>query len=51
MIACAIAKVRMTYVLKDTLIMLMPMLAVLGLLIVWPSLSLFLPRLFPPGVL
>jgi tripartite ATP-independent transporter DctM subunit len=51
MIACAIAKVRMTYVLKDTLIMLLPMFAVLGLVIVWPSVALFLPRLFPPGVL
>jgi TRAP-type C4-dicarboxylate transport system permease large subunit len=51
MIACAIAKVRLGDVLKDTLIMLVPMLTVLGAIIVWPSLPLFLPRLFPPGTL
>jgi TRAP-type C4-dicarboxylate transport system permease large subunit len=51
MIACAIAGMRMTDVLKDTFIMLIPMLAVLALLILWPDLVLFLPKLFPPGVL
>ena len=51
MVACAVAKVRMVTVLKDTFIMLMPMLGVLALLIVWPSVALFLPRLFPPGTL
>jgi tripartite ATP-independent transporter DctM subunit len=51
MVACAVAKVRMVTVLKDTFIMLMPMLGVLALLIVGPSVALFLPRLFPPGTL
>jgi TRAP-type C4-dicarboxylate transport system permease large subunit len=51
MIACAVAKIRIVDALKDTLIMLMPMLAVLAALIVWPSVALFIPRLFPPGTL
>jgi len=51
LIACAIAKVRMVDVLKDTVIMLLPMLAVLAAVIMWPSVSLFLPGLFPPGTL
>ncbi|MGQ0511182.1 MAG: TRAP transporter large permease [Betaproteobacteria bacterium] len=51
MIACSIAGIRMRDALKDTLIMLLPMLAVLALVIMWPSFSLFLPRLFPPGSL
>jgi TRAP-type C4-dicarboxylate transport system permease large subunit len=34
--------------LKDTLIMLIPMLAVLALLTIWPDLVLFLPRLLSP---
>ena len=51
MIACSIAGIRMREALKDTFIMLLPMLAVLALVIMWPSFSLFLPRLFPPGTL
>ena len=51
MIACAVAKIRIVDALKDTLIMLVPMLAVLAAIIVWPSVALFLPRLFPPGTL
>ncbi len=51
MIACSIAGIRMRDALKDTFIMLLPMLAVLALVIMWPSFSLFLPRLFPPGSL
>ena len=49
MISCSIAGIRMRDALKDTFIMLLPMLAVLALVILWPSFSLFLPRLFPPG--
>jgi len=45
MIACSIAGVRLRYALKDTAIMLVPMLLVLAALIIWPSVSLFLPRL------
>jgi TRAP-type C4-dicarboxylate transport system permease large subunit len=51
MIACSVAKVRVRYALADTLIMLIPMLAVLALLIVWPELVLFLPRLISPEFL
>src|SRR5207253_2476573 len=51
MIACAVAKVRLRYALKDTLIMLAPMLIVLAGLIVWPELILILPRLISPEFL
>jgi TRAP-type C4-dicarboxylate transport system permease large subunit len=51
MIACAVAGMRMADVLKDTLIMLIPMLAVLALVIVWPDLVLFLPKLVSPEFL
>jgi TRAP-type C4-dicarboxylate transport system permease large subunit len=51
MISCAIAKVRMVYVLKDVIIMLLPMLGVLSLTIVWPDLILFLPNLISPEFL
>ena len=51
MISCAIAKVRMIYVLKDVMIMLMPMLGVLALTIVWPEIILFLPKLISPEFL
>ena len=51
MIACAIAKIRMVEVLKDVMIMLIPMLMVLALLILWPEMALFLPRLISPEFL
>ena len=51
MIACAVAGVRLRYALKDTAIMLVPMLLVLAALIVWPDVSLFLPRLIVPEML
>ena len=51
MICCSIAGMRMMDALKDVMIMLMPMLAVLALVILWPDLVLFLPKLFPPGTL
>jgi TRAP-type C4-dicarboxylate transport system permease large subunit len=51
MIACSIAGVRLRYALKDTVIMLVPMLLVLAALIIWPSVSLFLPRLIVPEML
>ena len=51
MISCAIAKVRLSYALKDTMIMLVPMLLVLAALIVWPEIPLFLPRLIRPDFL
>jgi tripartite ATP-independent transporter DctM subunit len=51
MIACSVAGVRMIDALKDTLIMLIPMLGVLVLVIVWPDFSLFLPRIVSPEFL
>ena len=51
MISCAIAKMRMVDVLKDTFIMLIPMLMVLLLLILWPGMALTLPELLEPDFL
>jgi len=51
MISCAIAKVRLRYALKDTIIMLVPMLLVLAAMIVWPEIPLLLPRLLRPDYL
>ncbi len=51
MIACHVAGLKMSAVLKDTIIMLLPMLAVLGLVIMWPDVSLILPRLISPEFL
>jgi len=51
MIACHVAGIRIGDALKDTLIMLLPMLAVLALVIVWPDVSLILPRLISPEFL
>jgi tripartite ATP-independent transporter DctM subunit len=51
MIACSVAGMRMIDALKDTLIMLIPMLGVLVLVIVWPEFSLFLPRIVSPEFL
>jgi tripartite ATP-independent transporter DctM subunit len=51
MIACAVAGIRMKDAIKDTAIMLVPMLIVLGLVIMWPKVSLFLPSLISPEFL
>jgi len=51
MISCAIAKVRLRYALKDTMIMLVPMLLVLAMLIIWPEIPLLLPRWLRPEFL
>jgi tripartite ATP-independent transporter DctM subunit len=51
LISAHIAGIRLVDALKDVMIMLMPMFAVLALVIMWPDLVLFLPRLFPPGTL
>ncbi|HVL56149.1 MAG TPA: TRAP transporter large permease [Burkholderiaceae bacterium] len=51
MISCAIAQIRMIDALKDTVLMLLPMLSVLILVIVWPDLALFLPKLISPEFL
>jgi tripartite ATP-independent transporter DctM subunit len=51
MISCAIARIRMIDVLKDVLIMLIPMFGVLALVIVWPDFVLWLPRQISPEFL
>jgi len=51
MISCAIAKVRLRYALKDTMIMLVPMLLVLAMLIIWPDIALILPKIVSPEFL
>jgi TRAP-type C4-dicarboxylate transport system permease large subunit len=51
LIACSIAKIPLRSALKDTMIMLIPMLLVLGLVIIWPKVSLFLPGLISPEFL
>ena len=51
MIAAHIAGMRVVDCLKDVFIMLIPMFGVLALVVMWPELVLFLPRLFPPGTL
>ena len=48
LISCAIAKVRLLDVIKDVMIMLLPMLAVLILIIVAPDIFLALPRWLSP---
>ena len=51
MIACSVAGIRIRDAIKDTMIMLIPMLGVLLLVIVWPEVSLILPRLISPEFL
>src|SRR5678815_2600108 len=51
MIACAVAGVRLRYALKDTMIMLVPMIVVLMALCIWPDIALFLPKLIAPELL
>jgi tripartite ATP-independent transporter DctM subunit len=51
MIACSVAGIRVGDAIKDTMIMLLPMLGVLALVIVWPDLVLFLPRMLSPELL
>jgi hypothetical protein len=41
----------MRVALRDTVIMLIPMLLVLALLIVWPAMALFIPSLISPEFL
>ena len=51
MIACSVAKVPIRFALKDTMIMLVPMLAMLAAIIIWPEIPLILPRLVAPELL
>ncbi len=51
MICCSVAKVPIKFALKDTMIMLMPMLAMLAAIIIWPEIPLILPKLIAPELL
>jgi tripartite ATP-independent transporter DctM subunit len=51
MISCAIAKIPLRAALKDTMIMLVPMLLVLAMLIIWPEIALIVPRWIRPDFL
>jgi len=51
MISCSVAGLRIGDAIKDTMIMLVPMLMVLALVIVWPDVSLILPSLISPEFL
>ena len=51
MISCAVAKVPVRFVLKDTMIMLIPMLLTLAAIIIWPEIPLILPKLVAPELL
>ncbi len=51
MIACTVAEMPIRAAIKDTCIMLIPMLMVLALVILWPDVSLILPKLISPEFL
>jgi tripartite ATP-independent transporter DctM subunit len=51
MIACSVAKVPIKFALKDTMIMLVPMLLMLAAIIIFPEIPLILPRLIAPELL
>jgi tripartite ATP-independent transporter DctM subunit len=51
MISCAVAKVPLKFALKDTMIMLIPMLLMLAAIIIFPEIPLLLPRLIAPELL
>ncbi len=51
MISCAVAKVPLKFALKDTMIMLIPMLLMLAAIIIWPGIPLILPKLIAPELL
>ena len=51
LICCAVAKVPLRYALKDTMIMVVPMLVVLFAVIIFPEIALFLPRIFSPEMI
>jgi tripartite ATP-independent transporter DctM subunit len=50
MVACSVAKVRLRYAIKDTMIMLVPMVFVLIGIILWPEVTLILPQLISPDL-
>jgi TRAP-type C4-dicarboxylate transport system permease large subunit len=46
-----VARVPLKFALKDTMIMLVPMLLVLVAIIIWPDLALVVPKLVSPQLL
>jgi tripartite ATP-independent transporter DctM subunit len=51
MISCSVAGIRIGDAMKDTMIMLVPMLGVLAAVIVWPEVVLVLPKMISPEFL
>ena len=51
LVSCAVAKVPLRFALKDTLIMLIPMLLMLAAIIMFPEIPLILPKLIAPELL
>ena len=51
MICCSMAGMRMSEVIKDVMIMLLPMIGVLALVIMWPQIVLVIPGLISPEFL
>ena len=51
MICCRVAQMRLSEVMRDVMLMLLPMLGVLLLVIIWPQLVLFIPGLISPEFL
>jgi tripartite ATP-independent transporter DctM subunit len=51
MMACSVARIRIGDAMKDTMIMLVPMLGVLASVIVWPEVVLVLPKMISPEFL
>ncbi len=51
MICCSMGGMRMSEVIKDVIIMLLPMIGVLSLVIMWPQIVLFIPGLISPEFL
>jgi TRAP-type C4-dicarboxylate transport system permease large subunit len=48
LIACAIGEISIRQAMRDVVILLLPMLAILALIVFFPSISLWLPRLLMP---
>ena len=51
LISCSLGGIKVVHVLKDVIIILIPMLILLILVILFPEIILFLPRWLAPGLL
>ena len=51
LISCSLGKIRVSEALVDVGVILLPMLILLAIVVLFPSLVLFLPRLLAPGFL